>query len=458
MKIFIFPISNTVFSIVIMHQSYDLITTTLEHVDHHLAIALLDTIQSHGTQYDEESLVTAQYALCKGTQLYSDLSDLSEDVVPQADLQEVQNKIKANQQALAAERERLLKGEGVSKFKSFLSNDENKLRYEKMCDDQSIAIRGLEVFDLKEENLKELYSFAHSVYQYGQYGECRSILQFLSQVKPAQYRMDEKRMWGQLACEVLCAKNGIDGIKWQDAVRSLNFIVESAGTSKQHISTIKTCLHWGLFSHLLSQVPNGREELLDIFLSEKCFPVLFSYAQHLMRYVILCLLTTRGICIRGNVHGHPAIREIAKVLRDINFVYSDPVVELFISMFVTFDADKAVAILPSAGDVLATDIFTQAYCDEFLSAARQQICEDHCKGLSQVHIGRMTEKLGIPSFESEKWAVKVLESSKLNEVITEGDGQVSFVSERNAHNVSEIIADKVKAIATRIEGLMMCNS
>ncbi|KNH09275.1 eukaryotic translation initiation factor 3 subunit E [Perkinsela sp. CCAP 1560/4] len=440
-----------------MELPYDLTDTTLSYVDRHLAITLLDTMQTNKSPYSEKSLLHAQYKLCTGTQLYSDLIDLAEDVVPEEKLSDAQSEYKLKQEALAAERDRLLLGEGVSKYKAFLSTEENKVRYQKMCDDTSIATRGLEVFELKDDNLKEIFHFAQSVYQYGQYGECRSILRFLAFVKPSQYRYDEKRMWGQLACEILCAKHGDEGVKWQDAIRSLNAIMDSLEHVKRPVFTTIRCLHWGLFTHLLSGVPQGRDQLIELFLNEKNFSIIFSHAQHLLRYVLVCLMTTRTLWLRGNAHGHPMVRELVQVLKDINFEYSDPIVEMFSALFIMCDTKRAIDVLASAVTTVRNDVFLKPYAEEFLETARRQIFEDYCKTHGRVSLRHIATSIGIASEEAEKWVVNVLRNSKMNGRIHEENGNVFVVTERQTIALSEAITEKSSAIVTRLQSLVNCH-
>ena len=438
-----------------MAASNDIIKTTLSYVDNHLAIALLDTIQTQNIGYSDRNIAVQQYTLCRGTQLYSDLIDLAEEAVPEGDVEAIQAALRDKQELLSTERERLLAGDGVARFKSFLSTEENKQRYAKMCDDHTIVTRGLDTFGLTEEHLNDLFVFARASYQYGQYHECREILYFLGQVKPEQYRSDEQRLWGQLACEILCAKNGISGVLWQDAIRTLNSLFDIAESTAHPRVTIEACMHWQLFTHMLSQVPDGRNELVERFSSDMCFPVLISHAQHLMRYLIVCVLITPGIHLRGCPHQHPAIRDLAKAIKEISFVYRDAIIDVFSAMFVTFDTNSALTLLPTACETVEKDIFLNAYIDDFTHAIRQRLFEDHCKGHANINMQDAAYLLGVPMAESEKWTVDFIRNSKLNEKVREDEDSVAVHCMSGTNSVLGMIGEKMRSISTRLEALMM---
>lgn len=194
------------------------------------------------------------------------------------------------------------------------------------------------------EMVESLYKYAKLLFECGNYGQVEAGAPMGAAEFLAVYRMLAKdasgdnslsAMWGKLAAEILLEK-------WDDAIDTFKKLREIIDT-KQFANPLlqleqRTWLiHWALFVCLkpeLSVLPNGRNEMIDLFFSERYLQTIQTNCPHMLRYLAVAVITAP--LQRRNV-----IRELVKLIQQEREIYSDPITGFIECLLVHFDFDSA---------------------------------------------------------------------------------------------------------------------
>lgn len=194
------------------------------------------------------------------------------------------------------------------------------------------------------EMVESLYKYGKLLFECGNYGQVEAGAPMGAAEFLAVYRMLAKdsssynclsAMWGKLAAEILLEK-------WGDAIDTFKKLREVIDTrhfeNPLHQLEQRTWLiHWALFVYLkpeLAAYPNGRNEMIDLFFSERYLQTIQTNCPHMLRYLAVAVITAP--LQRRNV-----IRELVKLIQQERETYSDPITGFIECLLVLFDFDSA---------------------------------------------------------------------------------------------------------------------
>ena len=111
---------------------------------------------------------------------------------------------------------------------------------------------------------------------------------------------------------------------WEVAMEDVNRLKEmidgrnDAGGALTQLQQRTWLMHWGLF--VFFNHPQGRGELVDLFLSERYLNAITTNCPHMLRY--LCVAAITGKRRRNE------LRDLVKVIQSCKYMYSDPVTQV----------------------------------------------------------------------------------------------------------------------------------
>lgn len=140
-------------------------------------------------------------------------------------------------------------------------------------------------------------------------------------------------------------------------------------------------LHWSLFVFFNHE--NGRQALLELFLSPAYLNTMQTAAPYLLRYLVAAGILSRTAGGQTPVLGSRTIRdpvkEVTKVVLMEQDTYSDPITGLLKDLYGDFDFEGAQERLRIAEHVLENDFFLSSLAPDFLENARLLISEVYCR-------------------------------------------------------------------------------
>ncbi len=200
-------------------------------------------------------------------------------------------------------------------------------------------------------------------------------------------------------------------------------------------------LHWSLF--VFFNHPEGRENLLDMFLAPAYLNTVQTAAPYLLRYLvvaaIVCRRSTRPVVPAGTTRTiRDPIKECTRIVVMEEYQYADPITGFLKDLYGDFDFEGAQERLKEAQAVLENDFFAFQFVAEFVENARWLISEVYCRIHRRIDItwvpveGRagwgcgadvdgvavalhsdLSKRLNLSGEEGEKWIVNLIRDSKL---------------------------------------------
>jgi len=281
--------------------------------------------------------------------------------------------------------------------------------------------------------VESLYKYGKLLFECGNYGQVEAGAPMGAAEFLAVYRMLAKdsssynclsAMWGKLAAEILLEK-------WDDAIDTFKKLREVIDTrhfeNPLHQLEQRTWLiHWALFVYLkpeLAAYPNGRNEMIDLFFSERYLQTIQTNCPHMLRYLAVAVITAP--LQRRNV-----IRELVKLIQQERETYSDPITGFIECLLVLFDFDSAQEKLKQCAKLLEGDYFLGSLAKNFAEDGKKYLFDTYCRLHQCIDIKMLAGKLDMPEDEAEVWLVSLVRQGRLDAKIDSGKHQVIIAAHK----------------------------
>jgi len=258
-----------------------------------------------------------------------------------------------------------------------------------------------ENFQVTTEEVDALYKYAKFQYDCGNYsGAAEYLYHFRSLNQNPEKNFSA--LWGKFAAEILMQN-------WEDALKDMQHLKDLID-SKSFTSPLKQLqqrtwlIHWSLF--VFFNHPNGRNGIIDLFLSERYLNAIQTTCPHILRYLTTAVIT--------NKRRRSVLKDLVKVIQQECYTYRDPITEFLEALYVNFDFEGAQVKLRECEKVLMNDFFLVACRDEFIENARLFIFETYCRIHQCIDIGMLAEKLNMDQEAAERWIVNLIRNARLD--------------------------------------------
>ncbi len=128
---------------------------------------------------------------------------------------------------------------------------------------------------------------------------------------------------------------------------------------------------------------DGRQALLDMFLSPAYLNTMQTSCPHLLRYLVaaavLCRRSTRPVVVAGSRTIRDPIKECTRIVVLEEYQYSDPITGFLKDLYGDFDFEGAQERLKVAEMVMENDFFLGGFAEAFVENARWLISEVYCR-------------------------------------------------------------------------------
>lgn len=396
---------------------YDLTQTLIPHLDRHLALALLNHLTELDTPlYSIEQLQKAQYELVKGTNMIDYAKQLAEQVKGMEGVDDTMPDFARLREEALQKTEALQKSaEPVLKV---IENPEVADRLKGAVDKQRNMELLQKEYNLTLDQVNALYHYGHYQYTYGGYEGAASYLYHFLILSPS-HDLNLSAHWGKLCSNILCGE-------WDAAlseIKDLRDFIDNPQTADQAKPNVQLqartwLLHWSLFVFFNHE--NGRQALLELFLSPAYLNTMQTAAPHLLRYVVAAAIlgrTAAGAKATPSVLGSRTIRdpikEVTKIVMMEEYHYADPITGFLKDLYGDFDFEGAQERLRVAEQVLENDFFLNGFTADFLENARWLVSEVYCRIHRRIDITDFSKRLNLSSEDGEKWIVNLIRDSRL---------------------------------------------
>lgn len=413
-------------------SEHELSFRIIPFLDRHMVLPVLENLQEKKL-YKERDLLVAKLELVSKTSMvdfgieqYKELYE-TEDVPKdmQARRDTVWKKLKSTTKACGKLLEMLT---GTEEKES----EADKLRADKKFNrDYLKSERGI-----TDDNIEALYPYAKLTYDCGRYQLAADTL-FYYRLLTTDEATKFQALWGKLAAEILMVN--VDSAL--DDLQELKEALESR-TFSEHLQLMQQrtwLIHWGLFIFF------SLEELdtaVDFFFQDKIWNTIQTNCPHLLRYVcVAAIIAGKG---KKNL-----MRELVKVLSEEQQIYSDPVTEFLVEVYVNFDFESAQKKLDDCATIMENDCFMQ-HIEEgvFLTAARQLIFECSCRIHSCLDVNSLCERLQITE-DKESRIISMIQESSFDGKIDSEKNLLNMEMKHPAIYAQVLDLERVKTLANR---------
>ena len=277
-----------------------------------------------------------------------------------------------------------------------------------------------------------LFHYAKFQFECGNYGAAAELLYHYSNLGTDATKVLSS-LWGRLAAQVLTQN-------WDAALESLVRLRDAVDSEGLHAPAAEQVqrrawlLHWALFVHFNHE--SGRNGLVDLFFTDRYLNAAQTVAPHLLRYAAVAAVVNRRR--RG------VLRDLARVVEQESYEYSDPVTEFVRRLFINADFEGAREALAEAIPVMEGDFFVAALAREFADSARLLIFESYCRVHERVDLGLLSEKLGLDTSEAAAAA-----AAASAEASTSGADKGSSEEDTSADAAEAWIVDLIRTARLR---------
>ncbi|GAA5952164.1 hypothetical protein JCM8115_003520 [Rhodotorula mucilaginosa] len=400
--------------------SHDIYGRLVGQLDRHLVLPLLDFLESRD-KYSHDDVLQAKVDLLGNgkTNMVTFVEGLKRELEGKADGEEVdgaQEFRQQEQQVVKTLNELQAEAQGVM---NIISNPEvvAALRQDKL---HNLAYLK-ESHGLTLEQIELLYKFGQFQYSIGHYGGASDYL-YHFRVLSTDSKLVLSAMWGKLASDIL------EG-SWDAALEELNGLrdhIDQRGSSGPGGPLVALqqrtwWLHWSLFVYF--NHPNGRELLLESWLSQNYLNTIQTAAPWLLRYLVAAVVISRKSTLRsagpasaGNsARSREAVRDVIRALGQEQYQYHDAVTEFLRKLYSEVDFEGAREEMSRCDAAeLDDDFFLQEFKAEFVENARYLVSEAYCKIHHRIDIGELSDRLGLSREEGERWIVDLVRDARLD--------------------------------------------
>jgi translation initiation factor 3 subunit E len=311
--------------------------------------------------------------------------------------------------------------------------DENKVK--DLRNDKAYNIRMLQdQYNISTDDIEVLFKFAKFQFECGNYSAASD---FLVQYRGLCTKLEKSfsALWGKFASEILLQH-------WNEALEDLNKLQEyidskSFSSALAQLQQRIWLIHWSLFVFFNHE--NGMNFLVDMLMQDRYINAIQTGAPHMLRYLAAAVIINKK---RRNV-----LKELIKLIKSEKYIYSDPVTDFILCLFVDYDFEGAQKKLKECETVLANDYFLTACVDDFVENARLFIFETYCRIHETIDMKMLATKLNMDQESAEKWIANLIRNARLNAKIDSQQGTVVMGSQHPG--VYEQIVDKTKNLTAR---------
>lgn len=400
------------------------------NLDRHLVFPLLEFLQTRGI-YPEEDIMKSKIELLKDTNMVDFAMDIYRQIHSTEDVPEEMT-----------ERRKVVIGnlrelqETAAPIVDFLL-DENKVK--DLRNDKAYNIKMLQdQYNISQDDIEVLFKFAKFQFECGNYSACAD---FLVQYRGLCTKLEKSfsALWGKFASEILLQH-------WNEALEDLNKLQEyidskSFSSALAQLQQRIWLIHWSLFVFFNHE--NGMNFLVDMLMQDRYVNAIQTGAPHMLRYLAAAVIINKK---RRNV-----LKELIKLIKSERYIYSDPITEFIICLFVDYDFEGAQKKLKDCETVLANDYFLTACVDDFVENARLFIFETYCRIHETIDMRMLANKLNMDQESAEKWIANLIRNARLNAKIDSQQGTVVMGSQHPG--VFEQIVEKTKNLTARTYNL-----
>jgi translation initiation factor 3 subunit E len=403
-------------------QSSDLTPCVAPFLDTHLVIALLGFLQKNRVLPGQDKEVTASLVTLLGKTL---MVDFHTQLAPEtAGL--------AERKAAAVRRAEELRAE----CSRLLAVVENQQTVRQLRQEWAFTVPALEErFGVTAEMVDRLYDLAMHEYQCGKYSVAAELLGSYRHLVPHAEKAYEAA-WGQLAALIL--SEGWDAAL--DVLTRLREIIDTREypTPSHQLYHRAWLLHHSLFVY--SRVPQGRNALIDLFLSEKYLNAIQTVCPHLLRYLAVAAITSK--------RRRAVLKDLVRVVQAEAYTYRDPLTRFLEALYVSFDFDEAQVLLKECDAVVKADFFLTGQAGDFLENAQLLVFEVFCRIFNKIEIPTLGTKLNLAPEAAEKWIVNLIRNARLEAKI---DSQANCVvmQTNEAGNPCSLVVERTKGLTFR---------
>lgn len=370
---------------------YDLSAQLAKSLDRHLVFPLLEFLTERGV-HDEAQLMQGKLALLEKTNMVDFAADIYKAL---NNVDEVPQPMRDRRAAVLA-RLRQLTTDADPIIRCF----QNPVVVKNFRQDKSFNLQFLqEEFQIGPDHVEALYQYAKFQFDCGNYSMAAELLQSYRTLCTNSER-NMSALWGKLAAEILMhepeniAAAREDVMKLKDAIDNQTFGTPPLVQLQQRT----WLLHWSLY--VFWNHENGRNDLIELFLSPPYLSAIQVNAPHLLRYL--------GVAIVINKKKRSAMKDVIRAIQQESYEYSDPVTQFLECVFVHYDFDGAQQKLKECEEVLDNDFFLALCKEEFMENARLFIFETYCRIHQSIRLDLLAERLGMEQDAAEKWIANLI--------------------------------------------------
>mmetsp|Transcript_27274 Transcript_27274/g.73705 ORF Transcript_27274/g.73705 Transcript_27274/m.73705 type:complete len:423 (+) Transcript_27274:20-1288(+) len=409
-----------------MAHKFELSPVLSKYLDRHLVFPLLEFLQEKGI-YDEGDIMKAKLALLRNTNMVDFAMDIHKSLyegspIPPA-MKERRAEVVARLRQLQQDVDPIIKClENPNVVRNF--------RQDKTFNMQFLQ----EDFSIGPEHVEALYLYAKFQFECGNYSMAADLLQPYRTLCTSSER-NMSALWGKLSSDILmqnfeAAREDIN--KLRDAIDNQTFAPPLVQLQQR-----TWLLHWSLY--VFWNHENGKNDLLDLFMSPPYLAAIQINAQHLLRYMAAAAVV--------NKRKRHMLKELIRTIQQESYEYSDPVTQFLEFLFVHYDFDGAQQQLKDCEEVIDNDFFLTACREEFVENARLFIFETYCRIHQTIDIKLLAERLNMGIEAAEKWITNLILNARLNAKIDAKSGTV--VMGTQSESVHEQLVEKSKQLSVR---------
>lgn len=411
---------------------YDLTYKICQYYDTHLALPMLEFLQTNSVYYSEV-IAKTKLTLLKHSkmvdytiQTYQELYG-TEDI-PE-DLNESREAVRKEFRIMETRKEELESILDREESKRIMQYHENNDKaFEELCDQQGLSL----------ELLGDLYKFSKLNYECGDYALAASTLTWFIYLTPSNYDNETiiSAMWGKLACEILHQD-------FDEALISLDKMKEQIDREQISLQAKQYkrawWINWGLY--VFFHHPEGFDRILSIFAGTEQDPtedrVLLSTIQsqcpYIFRYLgVVALLSTRqGMVLKLTQH-----------YQDNSIASQDPILEFLIALYKEFDFEKTQEKLGACFKAIKNDFFLTNCYQAFMSKSRKAIVQHFISIHQCIYISSLANCMHLNPEEAEQWIVKYIREMNLDAKINAKEANV--VITKHPKTVHQQVIDKTR--------------
>ncbi|KDQ20948.1 hypothetical protein BOTBODRAFT_26961 [Botryobasidium botryosum FD-172 SS1] len=377
---------------------YDLTQKLIPHLDRHLVFPLLNHLADTNL-FPIEQVQQAQYELAKGTNMVDYAVGLFNQLHPG---EEAPEEYAAKRDNAVSTNDRLQ--QEAQAVLDVIENPDvvSALRQDKMQNLQYLK----DNYNLTLDQITALYNFGQFQYTYGNYSGAADYL-YHFRILSTSPQLLLSAHWGKFASDILTGK-------WDSALEELNRLRDviegsNAGPALGQLQSRTWLLHWSLFVYF--NHPDGRQLLLDTFLSPAYLNTIQTSCPWILRYLAAaCIISRKSATARA---GRNTLQNIVKIIQTEEYQYTDPITNFLRELYVEFDFEGAQKWLGEAEKVLDNDFFLQEFKTEFMENARFVVSEVYCRIHQKIDIADLSKRLNMSQDDGEKWIVNLIRDTRM---------------------------------------------